>query len=123
MDLGDQVATGIGLQSASALLEADGLTNATGPGGGGSGGGPRKLPEQRELLAYHEDLLNSDAYPEVLEYLTGSDFKAGQRGLSLDVLRRYGVGAAEYRFRWVIVFLLLSLLQSLFLSPIPFSPH
>ena len=52
----------------------------------------KKLPNQEEVSQYTIDLIEKNAYPQVLEYLTKN------RGITAEVLREYCVGAAEFNF-------------------------
>jgi hypothetical protein len=53
--------------------------------------------KQQEIFAkYHLDL---DQHPNVLTLLTGTSRLLKQRGLTRDIVNKYGVGAATYRFQ------------------------
>ncbi len=52
----------------------------------------QKLPNQEEVSQYTINLIEKNQYPEVLEYLTI------ERGINVEVLRKYCVGAADFNF-------------------------
>ena len=55
-------------------------------------------PDMEKVIAASKSLLSEDShYPDVIEYLTGRG--DDHRHLSMDVLRKYGVGAEPHDFR------------------------
>ena len=52
----------------------------------------KKLPNQEEVSQYTINLIENNQHPEVLNYLTK------ERGINVDVLREYCVGAADFNF-------------------------
>ena len=52
----------------------------------------QKLPNQEEVSQYAVNLVDKNQYPEVLDYLTV------ERGINIEVLRKYCVGAADFNF-------------------------
>jgi twinkle protein len=74
----------------------------SGGGGGGGGGGrgiqstkepPIPLPDQHIAGAYPKQLLEDPRYGNMLDYLTE------ERGLTVETISKYCVGASEYSFR------------------------
>ncbi len=53
------------------------------------------LPDQAVCLAYEKALSSNAA---AMQYLTGKNYAKGERGLSLEVLQKYGVGVADWKF-------------------------
>jgi len=47
-------------------------------------------PDSATIREFHQNLLNS---PDALRFLTGTNYEAGERGISIETLERYGVGA------------------------------
>ncbi|MDP2436558.1 MAG: bifunctional DNA primase/helicase, partial [archaeon] len=56
-----------------------------------------KRPDPRLAKGYHRQLFEEETYADMLEYLSGTTTPQ-QRHLSVSVLKKYRVGAAEYSF-------------------------
>mmetsp|Transcript_13364 Transcript_13364/g.19998 ORF Transcript_13364/g.19998 Transcript_13364/m.19998 type:complete len:945 (-) Transcript_13364:175-3009(-) len=71
----------------------------SGLGGGGErayggGGGHFSFPDSRTKDDFQENL---DKSPAVLKYLTGKNYKKGQRGITREILRKYGIGVCNFQ--------------------------
>eukprot|EP00752_Nemacystus_decipiens_P012825 g11358.t1 len=56
----------------------------------------RPIPDQRRVGSYPVNLFHNPRFREVKTYLTGTE--PGQRGINVEVLIKYGVGCATYRY-------------------------
>lgn len=58
--------------------------------------GLRPVPDQQRVRSFPSNLLHNPRFNEVKQYLSGT--QPGQRGIRQDVLIKYGVGCAAYRY-------------------------
>lgn len=58
--------------------------------------GLRPVPDQQRVRSFPSNLLHNPRFEEVKQYLSGT--QPGQRGIRQDVLIKYGVGCAAYRY-------------------------
>ncbi|CAM9916226.1 unnamed protein product, partial [Hapterophycus canaliculatus] len=58
--------------------------------------GLRPVPDQQRVKSYPINLLHNPRFDKVKEYLSGT--APGQRGIRKEVLTKYGVGCASYRY-------------------------